>query len=1778
MLRPVRTGLVGALSLVLVLAGVPPVARAATMTSAAMGDIDLVAAGRVTPMSQHDAHWAGLPIGPTAFSMLHPTTIGDCGCLVTAMSMVVDSVLSAALPWYAVSGTRTNASGGTDTWETLEFNPAYLNEYLSYGPHAPDSPDQGFNGYGLKKMGRKGSCGTFIQPWALEKVGVPLIQGGPFGTPSGISFRVIPEARGGFGHDVGAWELIDANLAKGIPSIVGLEFDGSTSGSHAVLIDGWDPVHDTYRILDPWASTPRTEDAPGGTRATSYADFIDHIVAVWVADPFVPGVSPGAVLVIRDDPASIRFLLADPQGRRTGWDPVTGTWRHEIPTGSYDRALADSDALGQLQPLGPVESLSVDGVPDGTYSLTVEGTGSGDYSFDVFMVNDGVESSYRTFTGTATPGSAIRYEIAVRSGSVSSVTPVDGFYPKAVAGVDQSTSVGRPVTVDGSQSSVVEPGVSIVDWGWDFGDASTAIGGMSATHAYGAPGDYAVTLTVTDSAGRHSTDSLTIHVLPEGSAYRTTTLVDTGSDGNNGATWAVLSRDGTVAAFSSMEGFSALGVPSGVSFNLFTRDLRTGVTEVLVPGTYLGEGPRVRAISGDGRYVGFASLQPLLPSVPTTNVGHSYVIDRQTRTLELVDVYPDGTPCQPTMSSSYYMASYGAMSFSSDGRYVAFDSACGRLAGGDALDANPSHAYVRDRLLGATERIDVPSSGVVVTDPRCAMDEAYGYGPRISADGRYVVFSGANGLVAGRRYCTRAVFLRDRIAGTTEMVSLLDGVEPTPRYSDDDSWGGDVSNDGRFVVFASNLRAFNPARPMTSPENERSSVLLYDRTTRITTLVSRPVNGTSESGSSISARIGGDARFVSWVSNSTNLVAGDSSAAFWKVFLLDRLTGATTVESVAADGTPAPDGSGVFCYSNMSNSCFVPIRGLADAGGILFGSDSRWLDPSQPAWHYENTYLRNVVWGSGPSTPGANLSGPYVTFASTVARPTALSLDATGSVDPGGAPLTALFDPGDGSGAQTPTGLVLTHSYAAVGTATATATVSNGSRVSLPAATTVEVLVPPGSDAIATGVGCADPGGPVTIDGTAVASNGQLLAHGWDRSRGPVVTEPAVVTLSWDPGHPVSAPTAFPGLGFTMTVTAPASPGSYSVTLAGDASARLTVPCPPPLIRPIARPNAPINVVVGTAVRLDGTASSDPQGERLEYSWEFGDGATSDSPQPTHPYEFTGTYWVGLAVKAGGRTSTVAWTTVTVLPVATGAAPAITLHPTSQTVCGGGPASFTAGASGSPAPTVQWQVSTDDGSTWADVAGATTTTLTFTASAADQSSQYRATFANTAGSVASDVATLTVDTAPIVSTDPTDLTVDAGGSASFTAAATGSPTPTVRWQVSTDGGSSWTDVDGVTTTTLTFTASGSDNGRQYRAVFSGSCGTATTTAAMLAVRQPTQKPTSLAFDATSPVGGHVNDRATLRVRLLGPDGIPVPGQSVTIDLGGQSCLAGPTDASGLGSCAIAPTGPADVYSLSAAYAGDDRFLPSSTAVGSTFTASLEETSLTLIDPPAFIADGGSVTLSAVLVDPADQAEAEPTATAIDGKEILFLLGNGATAQTCSGRTDAGGRATCVLAAVSQPAGPRRLSASFAGDAFNTPSTAVATVAPVAFAYLSRGSFIIGDRSAVVGARVTWWGSTWSASNILSGGRAPSAFKGFASSLTPFPPGVGGTWSTTGGASASPPASVPAYMAVVVTGKVLKSGSTIFSGATTRIGILRVGPGYGPLPGETGTGTLVGFLP
>jgi hypothetical protein len=91
----------------------------------------------------------------------------------------------------------------------------------------------------------------------------------------------------------------------------------------------------------------------------------------------------------------------------------------------------------------------------------------------------------------------------------------------------------------------------------------------------------------------------------------------------------------------------------------------------------------------------------------------------------------------------------------------------------------------------------------------------------------------------------------------------------------------------------------------------------------------------------------------------------------------------------------------------------------------------------------------------------------------------------------------------------------------------------------------------------------------------------------------------------------------------------------------------------------------------------------------------------------------------------------------------------------------------------------------------------------------------------------------------VVSGSSSGFLIDAGGllSASFASAATTTfGNPDVQWQLSTDGGATWTNITDATSPTLSLTPVSADSGKRYRAVYTkASYTTVNSTSATLTV-------------------------------------------------------------------------------------------------------------------------------------------------------------------------------------------------------------------------------------------------------------------------------------------------------------------------------------------------------
>ncbi|MCB0000824.1 MAG: PD40 domain-containing protein, partial [Anaerolineales bacterium] len=128
----------------------------------------------------------------------------------------------------------------------------------------------------------------------------------------------------------------------------------------------------------------------------------------------------------------------------------------------------------------------------------------------------------------------------------------------------------------------------------------------------------------------------------------------------------------------------------------------------------------------------------------------------------------------------------------------------------------------------------------------------------ISADGRYIAFSSeASNLVANDTNGTVDVFVYDRVAGTTQRVSVATGGGQAGAVSDQPS----ISADGRYIAFRSFATNLIGAGNDT---NNRADIFVHDRVGNTTTRVSVATGNVQSDGHSFTPQISDsvDGRYV----------------------------------------------------------------------------------------------------------------------------------------------------------------------------------------------------------------------------------------------------------------------------------------------------------------------------------------------------------------------------------------------------------------------------------------------------------------------------------------------------------------------------------------------------------------------------------------------------------------------------------------------------------------------------------------------------------------------------------------------------------------------------------------------------------------------------------------------------------------------------------------------------------------------------------------------------
>ena len=192
----------------------------------------------------------------------------------------------------------------------------------------------------------------------------------------------------------------------------------------------------------------------------------------------------------------------------------------------------------------------------------------------------------------------------------------------------------------------------------------------------------------------------------------------------------------------------------------------------------------------------------------------------------------------------------------------------------------------------------------------------------------------------------------------------------------------DLSNDGNLVSFESDA-----TNMVAGDTNAKRDIFVRDRQAATTTRVSVATGGGQVNGNSSNSYLSGDGRFVAFDSVATNLVAGDTNAVS-DVFVHDRQTGTTTRVSVATGGVQANGGS--FLPALSMDGRFVAFH--SSATNLVAGDTNGGTDVFVHDRQTGTTTRVSVATGGGQSTgsggsspafaPDISADGRFVVFES----------------------------------------------------------------------------------------------------------------------------------------------------------------------------------------------------------------------------------------------------------------------------------------------------------------------------------------------------------------------------------------------------------------------------------------------------------------------------------------------------------------------------------------------------------------------------------------------------------------------------------------------------------------------------------------------------------------------------------------------------------------------------------------------------------------------------
>ncbi len=394
-----------------------------------------------------------------------------------------------------------------------------------------------------------------------------------------------------------------------------------------------------------------------------------------------------------------------------------------------------------------------------------------------------------------------------------------------------------------------------------------------------------------------------------------------GKEGNANSWQPSISANGKVIAFESDASNLVTGDNNGER-DIFVHDWSTALTTrvSLSSSGVEGNGASSQAsVSPDGRYVAFSSAASNLVAGDLNGCEDVFLHDRLVGHTTRVSVNSTGN--EANGKSAFPSVAAG-------GRSIAFESLASNLVPGDTNQA--FDVFVHDKKTGHTFRTSVGSSGQQAS--------ASSISASISRDGRHVAFASyAGNLVVGDTNQAIDVFVHDRLTGQTTLVS----VNSTGKEGNQDSWYPSISQDARFVAFASLA-----SNLVAGDSNQSQDVFVHDQITGKTSRISVDSSGVEGNSDSGIPRISHDGLSVAFESHSDNLVFGDTNGC-QDVFLNSQVCSAISAYCTASASSIPGCKAGVFVTGipSLANPLLFEIRSGEVPGSItgtcLFGNNGQ---------------------------------------------------------------------------------------------------------------------------------------------------------------------------------------------------------------------------------------------------------------------------------------------------------------------------------------------------------------------------------------------------------------------------------------------------------------------------------------------------------------------------------------------------------------------------------------------------------------------------------------------------------------------------------------------------------------------------------------------------------------------------------------------------------------------------------------------------------------------